>query len=132
MYLTNEGTTYYRGTEQCHSRAPFLILFSGSEKYTASGKPVLYAAVRKVALRQCGHWMMGSARIAGTRIPISGSCGADGLPCEYDSLSPAVRSKLMPVPEDTAIVYWSDDGHNTIGKAAPTVRAWAIEHFGIR
>lgn len=128
MYL-KPTQTYYRGTEQCASRAPFLILFSTHADRYPNGTPKLYAAVRSVALQQCGHWMMGTARIAGVSIPISGACGADGLPRDYDELGDAVRAKLTPVPEDVAAVYWADDGHNTIGRSAPTVRSWALATF---
>jgi hypothetical protein len=31
MYLTTKGGTYYRGTEQCSRRAPFLILFTWND-----------------------------------------------------------------------------------------------------
>lgn len=129
MYL-RAGHTYYQGTEQHASRAPFLILFSGTEKYP-NGKPLLYAAVRKVALSQFGHWMMGSTRIADCRITISGACGSDGLPCDLEKLTARARTRLVLVPEDVAAVYWADDGHNTIGKAAPTLRQWAQQQFSV-
>lgn len=128
MYLT-PGLTYYRGTDQYRSRGPYLILFSTFAERYSNGKPRLYAAVRKVALQQCGHFMMGTARIANVRIPISGSCGSDGLPRDYDTLPPSVRAYLTEVPEDVATLYWADDGHNTIGRAAKFLLEWATRTF---
>ena len=102
------------------------------ELYTyPNGKPKLWATVRSVALQQCGHFMMGCARIGGASISISGSCGSDGLPRDYQEVPKAYRDRLVEVPEAVAAVYWSDNGHNTIGSAAPTMRDWALEAFAL-
>lgn len=97
-----------------------------------NGKPKIWAIVRSVALHQCGHFMMGRARIQGTRLSISGSCGADGLPTDLQAVPARYRDQLVLVPEDVAAVYWKDDGHNTIGSAAPTMRDWAMRAFEVK
>ena len=122
MYITNEGHTYYRGTEQCHTRAPFLILV---QPELGEYEPIR-AIVRKVALHQCGHWMMGSARAFGYQIPISGAYGADGLA----RLVPRkVYDNAVPVP-DELLDQWNKSGEwNSIGSEAPAMRKWAVKTF---
>ena len=86
----------------------------------------LYAVVRHCVMSQCGHWMMGTINIAGQRVTVSGSYGADGLPMDYEDLAPAARSKVVEVPEDLAEVFWRGGGHNCAGSEAPAMRHWAI------
>lgn len=69
---------YYRGTIQCVPKGPFLILAQQADK--PIGADNLYAIIRKVALSQLGHWMMGHANIGGKYHSISGAYGNDGLP----------------------------------------------------
>lgn len=90
----------------------------------------LFACVRKVGLKQLGHFMMGSFRIGGQSVTVSGPYGSDGLPLEYDKLNDKARSLLVPVPEDLARQYWSGDGHNDVGGEAPAMRQWALDNLG--
>jgi len=98
---------------------------AGDHHKYPNGQPMLWAVVRSCSLRQFGHFMMGSIRIGDCTLSVSGSIGSDGLPMDYQKVPPAYRHLLIQVPEDIAAVYWKDDGHNTIGRAAPDVRAWA-------
>ena len=121
MYISPTETYYeYDGTQ--HSRrANFLVLASDNDNN-------LYAIVRKVALSQCGHWMMGKARIAGATYVVSGAYGNDGLPCDWDKdFTPAQQKRFTPVPAKIADAYWhaSDPGWNSAGSEAPTMRQWA-------
>jgi hypothetical protein len=77
-YCTADGT-------QCCRMGRFLILLDTPEDKT------IYAIVRTVALRQCGHWMMGSARIQGTTYTVSGAYGNDGLPMRINTLPPDAK-----------------------------------------
>lgn len=90
---------------------------------------VLYACVRHVSLRQCGHFMMGSARIAGQSITVSGSYGSDGLPGDYETLTPAARAKLCQLPADLTDTFWRGGGHNSAGNEAPAMQKWALAVF---
>jgi|SRR5579859_2006784 len=119
MYVGRGRGTYYVGTEQHASRAPFLILAS-SDKKDANGYCTLYGIVRKVALAQCGHFMMGTARIAGTSITVSGPFGGDGLPKDYDNLPEKVQALFTLVPSDLAQQYWTDNP-----RANANLRGWA-------
>lgn len=121
MYINKDGFTYYRGSEQCHSRAPFLLLASDdSEKY-ADGTEVLYAAVRKVALSQCGHFMMGCARIGGFTVIVSGAYGNDSLPLHREELTERQRELFTRVSEELGMLYW----HSSDAVYAPKLREFA-------
>lgn len=124
MYIDDSGHRYYRGTEQCHSRAPFLILVQ-PEDWDKRNEPIR-ALVRKVALHQCGHWMMGSARAFGHRIPISGTYGSDGLP---RSVPQEVYDRATPVPEWLIRMWNEGAGWNDAGTEASAMRDWAVKTF---
>ena len=95
MYLTNEGHTYYHGTEQRHTKAPFLLLIQ--DKNRNVGPNNFRAIVRKVALRQFGHFMMGIARIKNQSIIVSGTYGNDGLPV---NVGKEIYDMGVDVPKD--------------------------------
>jgi hypothetical protein len=122
MYIDNSGHGYYRGTEQHHSRAPFLILVQppGIE---GSKKPIR-ALVREVAMHQCGHWMMGSARAFGHKILLSGSYGGDGLPT---SVPQEVYDRATPVPQELIDAWNKGGGWNSAGSEAPAMARWAVK-----
>jgi len=124
MYIDSSGYTYFRGTETCHSRAPFLILVQppGVE----GGKQPIRALVRKVALHQMGNFMMGSARAFGHRITISGAYGSDGLP---RSVPQEVYDKAIPVPQELVDARNKGEGWNSAGTEAPAMRNWAVKTF---
>lgn len=92
----------------------------------ANGKGKLWACVRSCALSQCGHFMMGTIRIGGKSITVSGAIGSDGLPLDLQTVPTAYRDRLIEVPEAIAAIYWKDDGWNTIGSAGMTLRDWAL------
>lgn len=91
----------------------------------------LYAVVRYCSLRQMGHWMMGTIRIAGQPITISGSYGGDGLPRDYEDLSLKARSKVIEVPKDIEDAFWAGGGHNCAGSEATVIRQWAKKAFAV-
>lgn len=126
MYIDRSGHSYYAGTEQRHSRAPFLILVQ-PDAWEDRAAPIR-ALVRKVALHQCGHFMMGSARAFGKRIPISGSYGADGLP---RSVPKEVYEKAVPVPQELLDAWNNGGGWNSCGSEAPLMAEWARKTFKV-
>lgn len=80
MFLTSKRG--YRGTAQTAS-GDFLILFTNENApRNAEGKREIRAIVRKVAMHQCGHFMMGATRLLGVRFSLSGTYGGDGLTCD--------------------------------------------------
>ncbi len=137
MFLTQK-TSGYRGTEQFCS-GEFLIVFSHNKfKWSEqTGKPwsefpaelerKLYACVRHVRLSQMGAWMMGCARIGLQSVTLSGSYGHDGLPCDYETLGPLARAKLVEVPAELAKTFWEGGGHNTSGSEGPAMRAYGLQ-----
>ncbi len=123
MYI-EQPTSFYRGTEQCAGRARFLILVQ--DKSQPLGPNNMRAIVRKVALRQCGHWMMGCARIGGKTITISGSYGSDGLPVTVDT---EIYNRGIDLPQDLYNAWSKGGGHNSAGSEAVAMRKWAQENF---
>ena len=125
MYLKNDGQSGYRGGNQVRTRGLFLMFIQppGSEGCSAPIKCV----VRKVALQQLGHWMMGRANIRGQWFTVSGSYGGDGLPMDvpqavYDSLT-------VTLPDDLYQAWNKGGGHNSCGSEATAVRLWALAHL---
>ena len=98
------GYSYYSGTEQRHSRAPFIILLARDKE--------LRLLVRKVAMRQVGHFMMGKANIDGRWIGVSGMFGNDGLPIDSDKVSDLAWESATPVPSELAFNYWHSSGYH--------------------
>ena len=122
MYLTN-GHGYYRGSEQCTTRGQFLLLLQLADKPCSPENT--YAVVRKVALRQFGHWMMGSANICGKWRTVSGAYGSDGLPMTVDALP----VDAIPLPRDLYDAWNKGGGWNSAGSEASAMRAWAKQAF---
>jgi hypothetical protein len=98
-----------------------------------SGRAVRYihhkeirALVRKVAMRQCGHFMMGSARAFGHRIGLSGSYGGDGLTV---TVPREVFDKAIPIPTDLHEAWNKGGGHNSAGSEAFAMRDWALANL---
>jgi hypothetical protein len=112
-------TRYFKGTSQCVRKARFLMVASDPDSRD------LYGCVRKVAMEQCGHWMMGAARIAGERVGLSGAYGDDGLPMNFEKLTPAQRRAFIKIPDDLAEVFWKGGGHNSAGSEAEAMVEWA-------
>ena len=124
MYLTHNHV-YYRGTQLCAPRAPFLILMTRNSDIDM--RPQLYALVRQVAMRQLGHWMMGNANIKGHWFTLSGDYGNDGLPMTMDD--DAVPDDAVPLPDDLCRAFWEGGGHNCAGREAPKLKAWALDYL---
>lgn len=136
--FTIQRTCHCAGSSHSYTKAeeipPYYLKYCpvhGNEYKTApaelEGK--LYACVRHVSLRQLGHFMMGSARIAGQSITVSGAYGADGLTSDYESLTKAAQTKLTEVPKEVAAQFWKGGGWNNAGPEAPIMRKWALETF---
>jgi len=130
MYLKSNGS-YYRGTEQCTRKAPFLILMDNpSKKELGCSKGNMRGIVRMVAMEQCGHFMMGRARIKGYSITLSGSYGGDGLPV-YE-IPQEVYDAGVDIPDELFDLWNKGGGHNSTGSEAPAMRKWAIETFKVK
>lgn len=129
MYLNRGkyGGHYTRGGQQAHSQADFLILMTSEEPGSVGpGKPLgkrtpIRAVIRKVAMQQLGHFMMGSTRIGKNRYVLSGAYGHDGLTLDvkYEDWKRGV-----PMPADLEEKFWKGGGHNSSGSEGPEVQAW--------
>lgn len=103
MFLTNSRRGYLGGDQ--YSSGMFLMVFDNelAPKIHIAGDEKPYAPlrvlVRKVAMRQCGHFMMGHTTILGERFSLSGTYGHDGLPLNTTIRGPAFE----PVFTDTQL-----------------------------
>ncbi len=96
----------------------------------ATGKWVnpkeIRAIVRKVALRQFGHWLMGNAVVKGHSVTISGSYGNDGLP---RTVPDEVFEEAIPLPANLRELWNKGGGWNGAGSEAGEMRRWAVENL---
>lgn len=122
MYLEFSGYCAPDGTQHAR-RGRFLILV---QRESDNGTGEIRALVRKVALRQLGHFMMGSAHAFGHRISISGAYGSDGLPV---SVPDAVFDRAIPLPSGLREAWNHGGGWNSAGSEAPAMRRWALENL---
>ena len=127
MYIRGTERYYSRGGQQHARRAPFLILLrwkDGPRDHTN-----FRAIVRKVAMSQCGHFMMGTARIKSHSITLSGTYGDDGLPVDTDIRE--VWDAAIPVPKELYDKWAKGGGWNSAGSEALDMARWAIETFKV-
>lgn len=118
MYIEKTRGYYTSDGQQNIERANFLILMTPKTDHKA---PVR-AIVRKVAMSQFGHFMMGTARIKGHSLALSGSYGADGL---ILSVPQEVYSLGVILPNYLYNAWNNGGGWNSAGSEASAMRAWA-------
>jgi hypothetical protein len=125
MYIEDTITGVDRAGAQVARRARFLILVDNA------GAPIeaplaMRAVVRRVALRQCGHFMMGTARAFGHSMAISGAYGHDGLPIPVPE---EVYRRAVPVPAELQAAWSVGGGWNGCGSEAGAMRSWALRNL---
>jgi hypothetical protein len=86
----------------------------------------LRAIVRYVRMRQLGHFMMGSARVNGHSLTLSGSYGSDGLPT---SVPDDVYDAGVELPQYLYDAWNKGGGWNSAGSEAAQMREWAKQTF---
>lgn len=122
MYVVQTRSYYTASGNQHSARAPFLLLLQKPDD------TAIYGCVRKVALEQWGHWMMGRANLGGRWHTVSGAYGSDGLPMDVDVLP----KDAVPLPADLYEAWSKGGGWNSAGSEAPAMREWAVKTFGVR
>ena len=125
MYLSNSGGYYDSDGTQRARRGPFL-LFLQPPGVAGCDAPIK-CAVRKVALHQFGHFMMGTARLYGHSLTVSGTYGHDGLVCEVPA--DVYNRAPMALPPELVEAWNKGGGHNSAGSEAAAVRKWALENL---
>ena len=133
MYIENTLSYCDNGGEQRARRARFLILMQPPSewidgKYHSGADKPIKAIVRKVALRQFGHFMMGVARAFGQSITISGAYGSDGLPCNVPE---AIYERGLELPSALVELWNNGGGWNSCGSEATAMRKWALENIAM-
>lgn len=84
------------------------------------------AIVRRVSLRQLGHFMMGFARVGKHRLTVSGAYGADGLVMSVPS---DVYERGVELPKTLKDAWSNGGGWNSAGSEADAMREWALENL---
>lgn len=121
MYIDNSGRSYYRRTEQCSSRTPFLILMQPDDESPKRNN--IRGIIRKVAMQQLGHWMMGKARIGGETVILSGCYGSDGLPKDVPR---ELWERGTPLPDELYDQWAKGGGWNSAGSEGSAMREWGL------
>lgn len=119
MYIKMKYSGYDRSGQQ-RASGLFLLLVQTRESNE------MRAIVRKVVLSQFGHFMMGTVRIAGESVTVSGAYGSDGLPC---TVTQKVFDKAIPVPAYLIELWNNGGGWNSAGNEAESMHAWALENL---
>lgn len=127
MYLfPKEGRAWHATDGTQHAGRGWFLIMTQSDRanYRELG---IRCFVRKVALEQVGHWMMGTARIYGHSVTISGAYGNDGL---TKNVSHELFLEGYPLP-DPLYKAWATDtaGWNSAGSEGPSIREWAVAHL---
>lgn len=85
------------------------------------------AIVRHTSMRQFGQFMMGFARIHGTRVTLSGSYGGDGL---TRSVPKQIYERYgVELPSELYQAWKYGGGWNSAGSEAPKMREWALANL---
>lgn len=121
MYINGTQTYYTSDGTQHARRADFLILMQSKDNLFGE-YPSVRAIVRKVALEQFGHWMMGEAKIKNHSITISGTYGSDGL---IKTVPDEVYKEGIQLPEYLYLAWAHGNGWNSAGTEASQMREWA-------
>jgi hypothetical protein len=128
MFITQKSGGYDRH-DQAFSSGKFLLFMQPNdewEKYRTFGREKIRCLVRSCALRQLGHWMMGTVRIKGKSITVSGAYGSDGLP---KSVPREIWELGVELPQDLYDKWAKGGGWNSAGSEAAEVREWARNTF---
>ena len=96
------------------------------EKHRTFGRSKIRCLVRHCALQQLGCWMMGTVRIKGKSITVSGAYGSDGLP---KSVPREIWELGVELPQDLHEKWNTGGGWNSAGSEGPDIRKWALETF---
>lgn len=120
MYIKRSHRYYDNGGRQAVRRAEFMLLLQLRD--SPRGASNVYACVRRVALRQLGQFMMGSANIGGAWYVVSGAYGSDGFPLTVDKLPKDAK----PLPKELYDAWSDGGGWNSAGDEAPAMRDWAL------
>jgi len=85
------------------------------------------AIIRKVSLRQLGHFMVGKVRIYGESFVVSGAYGYDGLTLPV-SMEVYKRASVY-LPHWLEHQWNKGGGWNSAGNEAPEMRQWALDNI---
>jgi hypothetical protein len=122
VFITSKRSTTRSGLQKAQGR--FLILMRPDTGMV--GEMPIRAIVRFVKMEQVGHFMMGSVKIAGHEITLSGTYGDDGLTCTVPT---KVYLRGVPLPFELQEAWKNGGGHNEAGREGLAMKKWALETF---
>jgi hypothetical protein len=129
MFISCKNSGYDRHDQQfCTGR--FLIMMQPDDTWkrfkTFSSKEPLRCLVGTCKLSQCGQFMMGTLRVKGKSVTVSGAYGSDGLP---KSVPRELYEKGVALPAELYELWSKGGGWNSAGSEADAIRAWALQTF---
>lgn len=101
------------------ARGSFLILWGDFNNKK------LYGCLRYVEMQQIGHFMMGSAKVCGKELTLSGSYGQDGLSRDPERDGIDV-GQLVELPSNLYEAWAKGGGWNSTGSEASAIKKWAL------
>lgn len=130
MFLTNKSRGYDRYGQQ-RASGKFLVFMQPeiNGSLFAGTKMPIRCLVRSCALKQLGHFMMGTIRVKGRSITVSGTYGGDGLP---KSVPEDIYNLGVELPKDLYEAWNKGGGWNGAGSEGAAVHAWAKKTFNIQ
>lgn len=121
MYIDKTSCGYYdRHGQQHSSKGNFFIIMQSKER--SLGPDNFRGIIRKAALTQFGHWMMGKVRIGKNWYTVSGAYGHDGLPLTVEECDFLLG---IPIPKDLYDKWNKGGGWNSSGSETPDMVAFA-------
>lgn len=123
MFLKGLSKSWSTQRGEQRAEGAFLVLMTSAG---SMDKPTYRGLVRRVAMHQSGHFMVGGLAINRNGyvyvISLSGAYGADGLVCNVPTPFFEFGADL---PEELHKKWNEGGGHNSVGSEAPDMDAWA-------
>lgn len=115
------ATGGYTASGQQHSTGMYLFLTMPARYVSQAPFLEQRAFLRRVTLKQLGHFMMGEIKLSGVKLTVSGPCGSDGLPATVPEY---VFSHGYPVPERLTKM-WAESSDDKPTNWQSEMRHWA-------
>jgi len=123
MFISKCNGGYDRYGQQRSGPGDFCIFMQGETTNSLEIKVV----VRRVSLKQFGHFMMGTARIGGFKFTMSGAYGADGLTNTVPDQ--IYNSYGLVLPQELYDQWNNGGGWNSCGSEAQSIRQWCFDNL---
>jgi len=126
MFIDNVKTYYTKDGEQRTTSGQFLCLLSCDD--LPIGPDNFRGIIVATKLSQFGHWMMGSCKIEGHKLTLSGTYGEDGLTM---TVPHDIFELGTPLPPELFEAWSKGRGWNDAGSEGLSIRQWAIDNMKV-